>query len=40
MVVGGTSMIVGFKARLVEEVKYLLAEVSPYKVGFHRKVPW
>ncbi len=32
VVVGGTSMTLGFKARLVEEIKHLLEEVEPYKV--------
>ena len=36
VVVGGTSMMVGFKARLVEEIKHLLAEVQPYKVRSSR----
>lgn len=29
--VGGTSMLLGFKARVIEEVKHLLQNASPYK---------
>lgn len=31
IIVGGSAMIVGFKARLVEEIKHLLTEQEPYK---------
>ena len=33
--VGGSAMIMGFKARVFQEIRFLLENVSPYKENLH-----